>query len=94
MTALSSGCTTEDPRPLRAGLDDFPSTTGQAGRQVGTSDRQVRRWIDQGRLRAVRTPGGRYRVRLDDLMATKESSPSVTAAKIVLQTMRKETLKT
>ena len=69
MPALSSDCTTAGPRPVLAGLDDFPLTTGQAGRQVGTSDRQVRRWIDQGRLRAVRTPGGRYRVRLDDLMA-------------------------
>jgi excisionase family DNA binding protein len=69
VTTLSSSCTTEDPGLARAGLDDFPLTTGQAGRQVGTSDRQVRRWIDHGRLRAVRTPGGRYRVRLDDLMA-------------------------
>jgi excisionase family DNA binding protein len=42
-------------------------TTGQVARQANTTDRQVRKWVTQGRLPAVRTPGGRYRIRPEDL---------------------------
>lgn len=50
-------------------LTEGTLTTGQVAREFGTTSRQVLRWIRQGRLRAVRTPGGHHRVRREDLAA-------------------------
>jgi excisionase family DNA binding protein len=50
---------------------------------VRTTDRQVRKWVTQGRLRALRTPGGRYRIGPEDLAALYSlvnSAPLVNAA--------------
>lgn len=39
-----------------------PLTTKQAAEQLAVSQPTIRRWIDQGRLRAVRLPSGQYRI--------------------------------
>lgn len=40
----------------------------QVGKMVGADPSSVNRWIDSGRLKAYRTPGGHRRVLYDDLM--------------------------
>ena len=45
----------------------FSST--EIGRLIGADASSVNRWIDAGRLRAHRTPGGHRRVQEDDLMS-------------------------
>lgn len=42
-------------------------TTGQAGRRWGVTSETVREWIRQGRVPAVITPGGYYRIAEDDV---------------------------
>lgn len=44
-------------------------------RQMGVSQTAVRNWIRMGRLRAVRTPTGRYRVRQSELDRISDSPP-------------------
>ena len=41
-------------------------TTGQVAVYCGVSRMTVLRWIDQGLLKSLVTPGGQHRVRLDD----------------------------
>ena len=41
-------------------------TTGQAALYCGVSRMTVVRWIDQGLLKSLVTPGGQHRVRLED----------------------------
>ena len=43
-------------------------STTQVARLLGVSDQSVANWIDQGQLRAGRTPGGHRRVEADDLV--------------------------
>jgi excisionase family DNA binding protein len=40
----------------------------QVGKLVGADPSSVNRWIDSGRLKAYRTPGGHRRVLYDDLL--------------------------
>jgi excisionase family DNA binding protein len=53
-------------------------TVGQVADQLGTSSRTVQRWIKDGRLRAVRLPGGRsyrvYQQDVDDALEVIEAS--------------------
>ena len=54
--------------------EDIPSnpalTVNQVARQLHTSPRTVQRWIKEGRLRAIRLPGGRsYRIYQRDVDA-------------------------
>lgn len=46
-------------------------TVAQVADQLQTSSRTVQRWIKNGRLRAIRLPGGRgrYRIYQDDIDA-------------------------
>jgi len=45
--------------------DDY-LTPSQAGKRMGVSAQTVRRWIDQGRIAAIQTPGGRYLIHKTD----------------------------
>lgn len=48
-------------------------TVAQVADQLGTSPRTVQRWIKEGRLRAIRLPGGRsYRLYQNDVDAALE----------------------
>lgn len=50
-------------------------TVGEVAEQYRTTARTVQRWIREGRLRAVRLPGGRsYRINKADLDAAIEAS--------------------
>jgi excisionase family DNA binding protein len=42
-------------------------------REMGVTGQTVRNWIDAERIVGVRTPGGRYRVPLFELMRLKKS---------------------
>lgn len=45
-------------------------TVGEVAEQLQTSPRTVQRWIKEGRLRAIRLPGGRsYRIYQQDMDA-------------------------
>lgn len=54
--------------------DDY-LTVGEVAKHYRTTDRTVQRWIREGRLKAVRLPGGRsYRISRSDLAAAIEQS--------------------
>jgi excisionase family DNA binding protein len=61
--ARSSG---RAPRPERARL---AVSTGTAARYCLVNATTIAKWIAAGHLRAQRTRGGRYRIRIDDLRA-------------------------
>jgi excisionase family DNA binding protein len=42
-------------------------TTGEAGRACGVTPGAVKKWIRQGKLRAIRTPGGHFRIPVDEV---------------------------
>jgi excisionase family DNA binding protein len=48
--------------------DDFSDllTVSQVARQLNVSTQAVRRWIANGKLKALKTPGGHYRIRPAD----------------------------
>jgi len=48
-------------------------TTGQAARYLGVSAETVRRWLDDGRLRGMRTAGGH---RLVERASVSEHQPT------------------
>ena len=43
-------------------------TTTQVARLLGVSDQSVANWVDHGKLRAGKTPGGHRRIEADDLV--------------------------
>ena len=47
----------------------------QAAEALGTTPRSVRRWIQAGKLAAVRLPGGQWRVSTGALRDALQSSP-------------------
>jgi excisionase family DNA binding protein len=53
-------------------------STGEAAGRLGCSTRTVVRWIQDGRLRAITLPNGRYRVLTEDI--DKILTPSVVGA--------------
>jgi len=61
-------CHIDDQKPTNPAL-----TVAQVADQLGTSSRTVQRWIKDGRLRAIRLPGGRsYRIYQRDINAALE----------------------
>ena len=48
-------------------MNDQLLTTPEVAALFGVHAKTVRKWIKQGRLRGVRTPGGGYRVRASDV---------------------------
>lgn len=54
---------------FRMGNQRDTFTTAQAARLLGVSVATVVNWIDDGRLRAHKTPGGHRRISRDDLVA-------------------------
>jgi excisionase family DNA binding protein len=60
-------------------------TLGQAARYLGVAQSTIRKWSDDGRVRAFYTPGGHRRYRRGDLDAFLErSSPGGGAGPVVL----------
>jgi excisionase family DNA binding protein len=49
-------------------------TLGQAARFLGVAESTIRRWADDGRVRAFYTPGRHRRFRLADLQELVEGS--------------------
>lgn len=47
-------------------------TAADAAKLLGKSDRTIRRWIDQGRIKARHAAHNRYEIALDDLEALVE----------------------
>ncbi|MBC8457547.1 MAG: response regulator [Deltaproteobacteria bacterium] len=45
-----------------------PLTTGEAGKYCNVNYMTIAKWIKQGKLKAHRTPGGRYRIQPNDLV--------------------------
>ncbi len=66
-------------------MDKAPSPSGEwlsakrAGELLGVSGRTVARWINDGKLRARMTEGGRYRVTREDVerLAAEQESRAV-----------------
>jgi len=58
--------------------DQSHVSTGEAAGRLGCSTRTVVRWIQDGRLRAITLPNGRYRVLTEDI--DKILTPSVVGA--------------
>ena len=52
--------------PPKASVKFF--STGRVARLLGVTDRTVRDWIKQGRIRAERTIGGHYRIPEDEVL--------------------------
>ena len=65
----------------RPGPDPEWLTLGQAAKFLGVAQSTIRKWSDQGRVRAFYTPGGHRRFRLDDLESSfvDGSGPGVAA---------------
>lgn len=55
--------TRQNPAPVKA------CTTGQAARVCFVTPETILNWIKGGRLKAYRTAGGQYRIRVEDLRA-------------------------
>lgn len=53
---------------------DHVLTVAEVARKYRTTARTVQRWIREEKLRAIRLPGGEYRVRQEDLDAAIEAS--------------------
>lgn len=47
-------------------------TTHEAGKLIGYDPSTVQKWIDGGKLKAHKSPGGHRRIRHDDLVAFAE----------------------
>ncbi len=58
----------------RPGPDPEWLTLGQAAKFLGVAQSTIRKWSDQGRVRAFYTPGGHRRFRLEDLESFVDSS--------------------
>ena len=71
-------------RPAAAGEPDW-LTLGQAARYLGVAQSTIRKWSDNGRVRAFNTPGGHRRYRRGDLDAfLQRSAPEARSGPIVL----------
>lgn len=51
-------------------------TPNEAGDRMGVSGQTVRRWAEQGRLPAAKTPGGRYLIHRDDAVIERVNPPA------------------
>jgi excisionase family DNA binding protein len=64
----------EHPGPRPSGSEPDWLTLGQAAKYIGVAQSTIRKWSDQGRVRAFYTPGGHRRYRRSDLDAFLERS--------------------
>jgi excisionase family DNA binding protein len=56
-------------------------TTSQVAHLFGVDRSTVNRWVKQGRIRAINTPGGQCRYRIADIdEASARSAPTPTAS--------------
>lgn len=56
-------------------------TSGQAAAIVGVTDETIRRWAEDGKVRHMRLPSGRFRFRRSDIEALLEVvEPEVAAS--------------
>jgi len=46
-------------------------TTGEVGRACGVTASAVKKWIRQGKVRAIRTPGGHFRIPVEEIERLK-----------------------
>lgn len=53
---------------------------GEAAGRLGVTVKTLRRWVDLGHLAPVRTPGGHYRYRADEIEAIRNAPLPVEAA--------------
>lgn len=62
-------------------MNESVLTTGDVARRCQVTTMTVLNWIKAGRLKAYKTPGGHYRIRMDDFNAfvTQHDMPSETA---------------
>jgi len=60
----------------RAGVTDDLLTTSEVSTLFGVDRRTVVLWANRGRFRALRTPGGQYRFRANEVRRLVESSNS------------------
>jgi excisionase family DNA binding protein len=81
----------------RPGLEEHPELLlkpQEAARLLGVTQRCLRRWVQEGRIRAVRTAGGHYRYPLDSVLqiigSSPQSSPERTAALYARAACRRE----
>ncbi|NTV28965.1 MAG: response regulator [Candidatus Omnitrophica bacterium] len=49
-------------------MEKAPLTTGEIARYCHVTDRAVLKWVDEGKLKAYRTPGNHSRVSLEDFL--------------------------
>ncbi|WP_448601343.1 IS607 family transposase [Thermoflexus hugenholtzii] len=82
---------------LRPGLEErleLLLKPHEAARLLGVTERCLRRWVQEGRIRAVRTPGGHYRYPLDSVLqiigSSPQPSPERTAALYARASCRRE----
>jgi len=59
-------------------------TLRQAAKQLGADPSTLRRWDNEGRLQAVRTPGGHRRYRLSDIQALQGQQPESAVLRAVV----------
>ncbi len=59
---------------IRSAAEPEWLTLGQAAKFLGVAQSTIRKWSDQGQVRAFYTPGGHRRFRLDDLQSFVDSS--------------------
>ena len=68
--------------PPRATRSEQSVSMHQAAEALGVSQSTLRRWIDQGRLPAQRTPGGHRRLGLEDLRAVKATATATARVRL------------
>src|SRR3954468_14914147 len=74
----------ESPIRPAAAAPHWP-TRGRAAKSLGAAQSTIRKWSDDGRVRAFYTPGGHRRYRRGDLAAFLErSGPSAGSGPVVL----------
>ena len=61
-------------------MEDEMITTTQAGEMLGVTGETIRDWIRNERIEAIKTPGGKFRVRLSSikrLLGEPENSQAI-----------------
>ncbi len=61
-------------------------TPREAARRLGISYPTIKQWIYNGKLKAVKTPGGHYRIHEREIQALTQPAPQLTRNKKTLPT--------